>query len=149
MQISITIKGDVGNLSRIVQGVVQKVFNQVVIRGPRAANALRNAELRVLSGKRGGATYRKAGTKGASYTASAPGEPPAVRSGTLRRQWRPGVEGGSGGGGVSIRPTIYSDTPYAAYLEFGTRKMAARPFKDKIIEEAKPEIIKIYSEPYL
>ena len=34
------------------------------------------------------------------------------------------------------------------YLENGTKKMAARPFVDKIKEKATPEIEKIYKEPY-
>jgi hypothetical protein len=33
---------------------------------------------------------------------------------------------------------------YAGYLEKGTRKMAARPFVDKIGEKAKPKILQIY-----
>ena len=40
---------------------------------------------------------------------------------------------------------IKSGVHYSSYLEYGTRKMAARPFVDKIVETAKPEIDRIFS----
>lgn len=43
-----------------------------------------NASLYVLRGKRSGKVYRVPNT-GKTYRASAPGEPPAVRSGTSQR----------------------------------------------------------------
>ena len=63
--------------------IVERVGRQVVSRGTRAVNAIRNAELDVLKGQRSGRVYRKPYSK-ATYTASAPGEPPARRSGALR-----------------------------------------------------------------
>ena len=83
------------------------------------------------------------------YTASAPGEPPARRTGNLRLHWNGQVKtGASSGDGVEIIAELESQEPYAALLENGTSKMAARPFVEKIKEEAAPEIQKIYSEPY-
>ncbi len=35
---------------------------------------------------------------------------------------------------------------YAGYLEDGTRKMAARPFVEKIQQAALPEVASIFSE---
>ena len=76
-----------------LKGKINDLFNQVSqgakSRGYRAANVLRSASLEVLRGQRGGKIYRKPFTKKATYQASAPGEPPAVRSGTLRRSWQP------------------------------------------------------------
>ena len=54
----------------------------------------------------------------------------------------------SSSGGVAIVAELESQESYAAHLENGTSKMAARPFVEKIKEEATPEIQKIYSEPY-
>lgn len=51
-------------------------------------------------------------------------------------------------GGVAVVAELESQESYAGYLENGTSKMAARPFVEKIKEEATPEIQKIYSEPY-
>lgn len=111
-------------------------------RCPRGSNALRNAELDVLSGQRSGARYRKA-TKGKRYyTASAPGEPPARRTGFLRTSWT----SFSSGGGSSCSFGIRSNMHYSGYLEHGTSKMAPRPFVDKIIEKAEPEIYRIFGE---
>lgn len=128
---------------------IAKINRQVVARGVRAVNAMRNAELEVLKGQRSGRTYRKPHSK-ATYTASAPGEPPARRTGNLRMHWNGQVksEGSTAGGGVQIIAELESQEKYAGYLENGTKKMAARPFVDKIKEKATPEIEKIYKEPY-
>lgn len=79
--------GSAGSAIRAtVKGQVAKINRQVVARGVRAVNAVRNAELEVLKGQRSGRTYRKPHSK-ATYTASAPGEPPARRTGNLRMHW--------------------------------------------------------------
>ena len=92
----------------------------MIARYPRASNALRNAALSVL----------------ANPSPSAPGSPPGVRSGNLRRNWN------MSGGAVCIT----SGMGYAGYLEHGTSKMAARPFVDKIQQTALPNIMAIFAE---
>lgn len=134
-------------LSIAVDRVVESVGRQVVSRGTRAVNAIRNAELDVLKGSRSGRVYKKPHSS-ATYTASAPGESPARRSGALRLNWHGMVEGGSAGGRVQITAALESEQHYSGYLENGTAKMAPRPYKDKIIEKATPEIVAIYNEPY-
>ncbi len=131
------------NLSIVVDHIVKRVDAQILSRGFRAANALRNAELEVLQGQRSGRIYKKTG--GGTYQASAPGEPPARRSGKLREAWSMNVSGGSG----FCHVELISDTHYAKYLENGTSRMARRPFVHKIAEKATPEILKIYNEPYV
>ena len=91
----------------------------------RAANALRNAELEVLSGNPSPAPV---------------GSPPGVRSGNLMRNWVPYHTGGGKTGVFGI----LSAMDYAGYLEHGTEKMGARPFVDRIQEKALPEIMKIF-----
>lgn len=131
-----------------VDKITRDIGRQVVSRGYRAVNEIRNAELEVLNGKGGGRTYKKPG--GGTYVASAPGQPPARRSGALRLNWTSRVVGGaSGGGSVSIVPELQSNTFYAIYLEKGTRKMAARPFVDRIAQKALPAITAIYNEPFV
>ena len=83
------------------------------------------------------------------YRASAPGEPPAVRSGDLRRSWRQRTASESTGKSLTVKPAITTDVKYAPWLDEGTDRMAPRPFEDPIIEDAKPKIKAIYSEPYL
>lgn len=137
-----TVKAKV---SEMTDGINRKV----VSRGVRAVNAMRNAELNVLKGQRSGRVYRKPYIKKSAYRASAPGEAPARRTGNLRLHWNGQVKTGSvSGRRVSIMAELESQEPYAVYLEHGTAHMAARPFAEKIKEEALPEIQKIYSEPY-
>lgn len=130
-----------------VKNQVEDINRKVIARGPQAANALRSAEMEVLKGQRSGRRYRKYPFR-TYYTASAPGEPPARRFGNLNRHWDKRAESKSTSSGVEVVAVLESQERYAAYLESGTSKIAARPFVDKIKEKAQPEIEKIYREPY-
>lgn len=136
-----------GRLKIAVDDTVKKVNLEAASRGMRAVNAIRNAELEVLRGKRSGRVYRKPHTK-SHYTASAPGEPPARRTGNLRLNWNGTVESSSTGSGLRITAVLESQERYSTYLENGTRRMAPRPFKQPISEKAMPEIERIYHEKY-
>ena len=136
-----------GRLKIAVDDTVKKVNLEAASRGMRAVNAIRNAELEVLSGKRSGRVYRKPHTK-SHYTASAPGEPPARRTGNLRLNWNGTVESSSTGSGLRVTAVLESQERYSTYLENGTRRMAPRPFKQPISEKAMPEIELIYHEKY-
>ena len=136
-----------GRLKIAVDDTVKKVNREAASRGMRAVNAIRNAELEVLRGKRSGRVYRKPHTK-SHYTASAPGEPPARRTGNLRLNWNGTVESSSTGSGLRVTAVLESQERYSTYLENGTRRMAPRPFKQPISEKAMPEIERIYREKY-
>lgn len=136
-----------GRLKIAVDDTVKKVNREAASRGTRAVNAIRNAELEVLRGKRSGRVYRKPHTK-SHYTASAPGEPPARRTGNLRLNWNGTVESSSAGSGLRVAAVLESQERYSTYLENGTRRMAPRPFKQPISEKAMPEIERIYHEKY-
>lgn len=136
-----------GRLKIDVDDTVKKVNQEAASRGTRAVNAIRNAELEVLRGKRSGRVYRKPHTK-SHYTASAPGEPPARRTGNLRLNWNGTVESSSTGSGLLVTAVLESQERYSTYLENGTRRMAPRPFKQPISEKAMPEIERIYHEKY-
>lgn len=135
------------NLNDAVSGIVDQITKQAISRGTRAANELRNASLQVLRGQRSGRIYRRPHST-STYTASAPGEPPAVRTGGLRMSWHPQAKSSKSGKTVSIRPAIWTDKKYAPALQDGTKKMAPRPYKEPIIEQAKAKVIAIYSQPY-
>lgn len=131
-----------------VKEQVADINRQVVSRGVRAVNAIRNAELEVLKGQRSGKVYRKPHTKSATYTASAPGEPPARRTGNLRMHWSGQVKSSnSSKGGVAIIAELESQEEYSDYLENG-KGMEPRPFKERIKEKAMPDIKRIYEESY-
>lgn len=142
-----TPKKTSGRLKIAVDDTVKKVNREAASRGMRAVNAIRNAELEVLRGKRSGRVYRKPHTK-SHYTASAPGEPPARRTGNLRLNWNGTVESSSTGSGLRVTAVLESQERYSTYLENGTRRMAPRPFKQPISEKAMPEIERIYHEKY-
>ena len=123
-------------------GLSQKAFSQVEQQLPqralRASMVLKNSSLEVLRGARSGRMY-------GSHRASAPGEPPAVKSGTLRNSWRP-VQFGA----RHQSPAIESAVSYAGYMENGTPggMIAPRPFADKIVQESQDEVSAIYAEPF-
>lgn len=135
--------------------IAQNISQGMRSRGMRAANELRNASQLVLRGQRSGRRYRVPGTM-SYYTASAPGEPPAVRTGAFRVGWQAKQEITSGAGtDVSVRSYIESNTRtdngsylLGSILEEGTGKMAPRPYQEKIQEQAIDKILDIYREPY-
>lgn len=117
-------------------------------RSTRGATILYNKTQRVLSGSREGRIYRVPGTS-RYYTASAPGEPPAVRTGIFRSSFYPDVETD----GNALRMMAKSKYFVNVYnlgqlLEEGTQNMEARPYKDKVVEQAKGELKELFSHPY-
>ena len=139
-----------------VKEIRSKIGLAMRSRSYRAANELRNASQLVLRGQRSGRRYRVPGTK-RYYTASAPGEPPAVRTGAFRMGWQPKTQVQSDTmTNLQIRAYIESSTRtdngkylLGELLENGSGRMAPRPYREKIQEKAKSKIIKIYKEPYL
>lgn len=147
-----------------IEDAKEQIQQQMERRSYLAANELRNASLLVLRGQRNGRRYKVPGTyrrqrdkvtgkmrNGRYYTASAPGEPPAVRTGAFRLSWQPKTYVGYG----SYISRIESDLKVSngkynlgELLENGTSKMAPRPYQDRILERAEPKIVKIYAEPY-
>ena len=139
---------------QVHQKLLQDVEQQIQSRSVRAANVLKKYSNKVLSNAAGrsGKVYRKPGTmsnKGNHYTASAPGEPPALRTGELRRSWRPLPTSEMVAGEKRYHPGLHTDVKYAPMLESGTSKIAARPFQDEIKQQAWPEVKQIFGQPYL
>lgn len=139
------------NIEIICQQLATHIKHEMESRSYVAANELRNAELLVLRGQRGGRIYTVPGTK-AKYQASAPGQPPAVRTGVFRLSWQPSahVVFGSYISRIESDVQVGSKRMYnlGELLEGGTSKMAPRPHQDKILETAEPNIVKIYARDY-
>ena len=130
--------------------IAEKIQHQMESRAVRASYELYNASQLVLRGQRHGRRYRVPGTK-RYYTASAPGEPPAVRTGAFRMSWQPKSQRVFG----TYFSRIESDYRVGGgrhnlgdLLENGTSRMAPRPYSDQIIQRAEKNINAIYSEPY-
>lgn len=77
-----------------------------------------------------GRRYRRGAS---SHQASAPGESPAIDYGYLINSVASGRE--------SNGATVYSNAEAAPHLEFGTARMAARPFMRKAVNEHNAEIL--------
>lgn len=137
-------------LEQVANDCVEQIKSQLESRAYRGANELRNASLEVLRGQGGGRQYRVPGTK-RYYTASAPGQPPAVRTGTLRNSWQPSAHAVMGSYISRIRSDARTDNGkynLSDLLDGGTSKMAPRPHHDRIQDKALPAIQRIYEEPY-
>lgn len=71
---------------------------------------------------------------GKNHVPSKPGEPPNEDTGTLRRNITVTQVG-------PLHVRVASNAPYSAYLEFGTSKMAARPFMGPAARAKKKEVV--------
>ncbi|MBQ7257775.1 MAG: hypothetical protein IJS60_08795 [Abditibacteriota bacterium] len=92
----------------------------------KVAKELKVTIVDTLTGERHGRWY-----KGATNRSSAPGEPPAVQTDNLRSSFVMEKDGNSYIIGTAVE--------YAKYLEFGTKKMAPRPY-------VKPSINKLVNK---
>lgn len=157
-------------IESIVREVNEKITQGMKARAYSASNELRNSSQMVLRGKRSGREYIVPGTGRMTYykrtktakitykkyRASAPGEPPAVRTGAFRESWQTKTESEQSGDGVTVKSMIESNTRtdngkylLGEILEEGTGRMAPRPYQDKIVQDALPKIKRIYQRPYL
>jgi len=109
-----------------------------------AVQEVRNETLKTLSGSRHGRTYKVPGTN-RTYTASAPGEAPAQATAGLRGSIRSTVEGE----GKQIVGKVGTDKEYGPMLEYGTHRMAARPWLRKSFEKAEGKVKSIFSKEWL
>ncbi len=100
----------------------------------RAANLVRNTAVTSINqGAKSGVIYEKYNPR-RTHRASAAGEPPATDTGYLVSNIFTNID--TDGLGASVE----SRAGYSSFLEFGTSKMAARPFMQPALEENKPRI---------
>ena len=146
-------------LEQGIADITETIQRKMEARSFRAANELRSSALRVLRGQRSGRRYKVPGThrrqrdkvdgkmkNGRYYTASAPG------TGVFRMSWQPSASKMSSGSCIA---RIESDAKtengrhvLGQLLEDGTGRMAPRPYQDRIVEDALPKIMDIYSRAY-
>lgn len=154
----------VNALGYTIEGIIDEIEQHIESRSYRVANELRNSALDVLRGQRSGRRYKVPGThrkqrdkvtgkmrRGRYYTASAPGEPPAVRTGVFRMSWQPTASVVFGHYMSRIESNARTDNGQhnlGQILEEGTSRMAPRPYKDLILEKTEPKAMRIYSETY-
>ena len=107
-------------------------------------------ELRIRLGQVGTGAGYFGGAKDKGYfrTRSAPGEPPAVDTGTLRNSVQSKPQYIPGTGMTSIVLTglvagVNKDARIPRWLEYGTRYMHERPFAAPSIKVVKPKVVGI------
>ena len=128
-------------MARVTTKIIRKPRTASVIKGyegslralvGRAGNLVRNTAIQSINqGSRSGAFYMKGGETGQR---SAAGEPPKTDEGILAGSIVIDVDPDGLGASVESR------ADYSEALEFGTSKMAARPFMQPALEENKPKI---------
>lgn len=126
-----------GFISYRVQ-IEQALDRELEARVFAAGNTVRNECLKTLRGNRHGRLYRVPGTK-VYYRASAPGEPPATRTGALRQSLRVVVFQNP----EKLVAQVGTDLEYGKNLEFGTRKILPRPWFKPSYQRAKPRVYRI------
>ena len=106
----------------------------------RAANLVRNTAVEsIVQGAKSGVTYRKYNPRRV-HTASAAGEAPASDTGYLVNNIFVNIDADGFGASVESR------ADYSSFLEFGTTKMAARPFMQPALEENRPKIKRLQNQ---
>ncbi len=100
----------------------------------RAGNLVRNTAVSsIQQGAKSGVIYEKYNPR-RTHKASSAGQPPATDTGFLVNNI--GLKIDSDGLGASVE----SRADYSVFLEFGTSKMAARPFMQPALESNKSKI---------
>ena len=99
--------------------------------------AVAHAQRLILDGPKTGRIYVKGSVV---HQASAPGEAPANETGRLLASLHFEITPS----GTVLR--VLAGTDYAAYLEFGTSKMEARPFLRRAINETSEQGLKFIRE---
>lgn len=151
-------------IPEVVGEITEHIKQEIERRSFLVTNELRNSAMLVLRGQRSGRRYKVPGTykrqrdkvsgkmkNGRYYTASAPGEPPAVRTGAFRMGWQPTTRVVYGTYVSRIENDIRTENgqyTLGEILEDGTGRMAPRPYQEQILEKAKPKVLRIYNEPY-
>jgi hypothetical protein len=131
----------VSNLSKVMDQIEKAQKDRLT----KSCLAVRNVALVKLAGPGRGRWYNVPGTK-RKYQASAPGDPPAPRTGVLRRTVKWAIQGEGGG---EMEGLVGSDQKYAPGLEFGTPTMAPRPWLRPSFEEAEVEVKSIMGGKWL
>ena len=135
--VSIEIKGldEVQRALRSMPGELAPEVKKAVTRGTLAVHA--EAIKRVQRGPASGRVYVR---RGIAHRASAPGQAPATDTGRLVASIVPVIDSDGFGGRVQARVL------YAKFLEFGTLKMAARPFMLPSLEAKRDAIVKLLAD---
>ena len=130
-----TIKGMTSLLAKIdgLKNAAPKAVGAALQLG--AFKVQENALKSIQSGDKHGRVYMKGKHGTIRHVASAPGEAPAQDTGNLARSIFVGLDQ------EALVATITVKANYATALEFGTNRMAPRPFMGPALKAATPFIV--------
>ena len=128
----ITGMKELAKMLRDLKPALAPEVRKAITRGTLAVHA--EAVKRVQRGPASGRVYVR---RGIVHRASAPGQAPATDTGRLVASIVPVIDSDGFGGRVQARVL------YAKFLEFGTQKMAARPFMVPSLEAKRDAIVKM------
>lgn len=125
------------NKSRKVMDKYESQVERIIVKG---ANDVRNTAVKSINTHQSsGITYEKYNPR-RTHTASTAGNPPNTDTGYLAGNIHVVIDGDKHGASVESR------ADYSEALEFGTSKMAARPFMQPALEENRRNIIRMYAQ---
>jgi len=130
MDFSVKVEGldKIDAATQAVRQAVAAELNKAVYAS--AQKVVAEAKKSILDGNKSGRTYKR---RTVSHKASAPGEAPASDTGRLVNS----LHAQAGGPGEALAIAGSSSVKYAKMLEFGTSKIAARPFMIPALEKSK------------
>ena len=120
---------------QIAKWLTTEAENEIKVRLFSSANLVEaEAKQSIQRGVKSGRIYKR---RSVVHQASAPGEPPASDTGFLVSNiTKTAVEKS----GTALSISVESKAKYSKFLEFGTRKMSARPFLQPALEKNKTKI---------
>lgn len=107
----------------IITGAAHRVIADVI-------DDLKRLIIQSFGRAKTGRFYKLSKPASGTYRASAPGQAPGIKSGRLFRSLKESFP-------TPLTGELLVDTPYARFLEYGTSRMAPRPFVRPAIEGVK------------
>jgi len=135
--IAVTLEG-MDELKKAFKEASETARQKVAEAVARTTLAVHNASVkRIQNGPASGIVYELYEPR-RTHQASTPGEPPMSDTGRLASSMQFEIDGLTG--------YVFTPVEYGPYLEFGTSRMAARPFLFPSVEEERPIFMKALKE---